>query len=170
MIRLLVTVVVAFNMFASLCGLVYYSIKIIQRRNISRNISSLIYSSFYFLNFWLNIGMLVGFNVPTFCGSSFTEQEITAIVKITQFSNLVGILSLTDILPLWEKLQQKGHSSINKIPKHMKKTFELYTDPVRQIRKKCPLTISGGGSISCIGPKCMWFVKGRCVFMNLVKA
>ncbi|MHA2203113.1 MAG: hypothetical protein ACW991_05440, partial [Candidatus Hodarchaeales archaeon] len=93
MIRLLVTVIVAFNMFASLCGLVYYCIKIIQRRNIPRNVHSLIYSSFYFLNLWLNIGMLVGFNVPTFFGSSFTEQEIAVVVFITQLSNLVGILS-----------------------------------------------------------------------------
>ncbi|MFX1504869.1 MAG: hypothetical protein ACFFDC_02035 [Promethearchaeota archaeon] len=93
MIRLFVTIIGAFNMFASISGLVYYTISIIQRRNITRNLSFLIYSLFYFLNFWLNMSLLVGFNFPTFFGSSFTDQEIGIMVGVTQFSNLVGILS-----------------------------------------------------------------------------
>ncbi len=93
MIRLLVTILVAFNMFASLCGLAYYSIKIIQTRNINTNVNSLVYSLFFFLNFWLNIGMVIGFNVPTFFGSSITEQDIVTIAFVTQFANLFGILS-----------------------------------------------------------------------------
>lgn len=124
-----------------------------------------------------NTGDIMSKPLVTIRPSSTILRAIQLMVKknikklvVTDSDHLVGILSLTDILPLWEKLQQKGQLSINKIPKHMKKTFELYTDPVRQIRKKCPLTISGGGSISCIGPKCMWFVKEKCVFMNLAKA
>jgi CBS domain-containing protein len=97
------------------------------------------------------------------------RQNVKKLV-VTDSDNLLGILSLTDLLPVWDKIQQKNKISLNKVPKHMKKTFELYYDPVRQIRKRCPLTISGGTSISCIGQKCMWFVDERCVFLNLAKA
>lgn len=97
------------------------------------------------------------------------KQNIKKLV-VTDFGRLVGILSLTDLLPIWDKLQQKGQLPIKKIPRHVKKTFELYCDPIRQIRKKCPLTIGGGASISCIGPKCMWFVGDKCVFLNFAKA
>ena len=42
-------------------------------------------------------------------------------------------------------------------------------EAIRQLRKKCPLTMVGGTSISCIGSKCMWYVKEKCIFLNLVE-
>ena len=85
----------------------------------------------------------------------------------TRTNRLVGVLSLTDLMPIIDAQQSKSKIPLEKIPKRMKKAFEIYYDPIRQIRKRCPLTMSGGSSISCIGSKCMWYVEDRCVFLNL---
>lgn len=90
-------------------------------------------------------------------------------LAITKSDHLVGILSLTDVIPLLEKENSMNKLSLKGAPKRMKRIFEVYYDPKRQIRKKCPLTIGSGMSISCIGSKCMWYVKERCVFLNLAE-
>ncbi len=86
---------------------------------------------------------------------------------VTSADGLVGILSLTDLIPIIDGQLSGKKIPLQKIPKHMKRAFEIYYDPIRQIRKKCPLTISSGASISCIGPRCMWYVEDKCVFLNL---
>ena len=86
---------------------------------------------------------------------------------VTRTDRLVGILSLTDLIPILDGHISEKKIPLKKIPKHMKRAFEIYYDPIRQIRKKCPLTIGSGASISCIGPRCMWYVGERCVFLSL---
>ena len=95
------------------------------------------------------------------------KKNIKKLVVTTRTNRLVGILSLTDLMPIIDAQQSKSEIPIEKIPKRMKKAFEIYYDPIRQIRKRCPFTMSGGSSISCIGLKCMWYVGDRCVFLNL---
>jgi CBS domain-containing protein len=82
---------------------------------------------------------------------------------------LRGILSLTDLLPLLGSVDKIGRLALSKAPKHVRKAFQIYYDPIRQLRKTCPLTMSGGMAISCLGSKCMWYASDRCVFLNLIE-
>ncbi len=81
---------------------------------------------------------------------------------------LIGILSLTDLIPLLDT-ESMNNLSLRSAPKHVKRIFEIYYDPKRQKRKNCPLTMARGMAISCLGSKCMWYVTDRCVFLNLVE-
>jgi CBS domain-containing protein len=94
------------------------------------------------------------------------KQKVKKLV-VTNSGKLVGILSLTDLLPIL-KTQKVNQISLKDAPKRMKKVFEIYFDPVRLIRKNCPLSMGGGMPVSCSGQKCMWFDNDRCIFMNLI--
>lgn len=96
------------------------------------------------------------------------KQKIKKLA-VTNAGHLVGVLSLTDLIPLLETQKPINKLSLKEAPKRVKKIFEIYYDPIRQLRKKCPLTMVGGTSISCIGSKCMWYVKEKCIFLNLVE-
>lgn len=86
---------------------------------------------------------------------------------VTNSGRLKGILSLTDLMPLLETHVRINELHLDKAPKRVRRVFEIYYDPVRQIRKRCPLSMIKGTSISCIGPKCMWYVRESCVILNL---
>ncbi|MDH5448746.1 MAG: CBS domain-containing protein [Candidatus Bathyarchaeota archaeon] len=96
------------------------------------------------------------------------KQKIKKLA-VTNAGHLVGILSLTDLIPLLETEKSMNKISLKDVPKRMKRVFEIYYDPKRQIRKKCPLTMGGGMSISCIGSKCMWYVNERCVITSVLE-
>lgn len=81
-------------------------------------------------------------------------------LPVTNDQNLVGILSLTDLIRVL-----KTHNMIDRVPikgasNHMKKFLEAHIDPER--RRKCPMIVLGGSLINCIGTKCMWFDKNGC--------
>ena len=84
-------------------------------------------------------------------------------------SRLLGILSLTDLLPLLEAQGATDKLLLKKVPDHVKKAFQIYYDPVRQLRKTCPLTMARDLAISCLGFKCMWYVGDRCGFLKLIE-
>ena len=86
---------------------------------------------------------------------------------VTNSGRLKGILSLTDLMPLLESQREINGGLVEKAPKRVRRVFEIYYDTVRQIRKRCPLTMIRGSSISCIGLKCMWYIKESCVILNL---
>ena len=92
------------------------------------------------------------------------KENIKKLV-VKNADHLVGILSLTDLVPLLEA----QNVSLKNASKRVKKIFTIYYDPQRQLRKNCPLTMAGGMAISCLGMKCMWYVTDRCVFLNLVE-
>lgn len=92
------------------------------------------------------------------------KQKIKKLA-VTNGDQLVGVLSLTDLVPL---LQTKK-LSLKDAPNHVKKVFEIYYDPIRRRRKNCPLTMSRGMAISCTGPKCMWYVSDKCIFLSLAE-
>jgi len=96
------------------------------------------------------------------------KQKIKKLA-VTNADHLVGVLSLTDLIPLLETEKSLSKLSLKGAPKRVKKIFEIYYDPKRQIRKNCPLTMLGGMAISCLGSKCMWYVTDRCVFLSLAE-
>ena len=89
------------------------------------------------------------------------KRKVKKLV-VTNGIRLVGMVSITDLIPL---LREDG--STKKLPlknasKGVKKIFEIYFDPKRQIRKRCPIIILGGALINCLGPKCMWYTTNGC--------
>jgi len=90
-------------------------------------------------------------------------------LAVTNAGSLVGVLSLTDLIPLLETQNSISKLSLKGAPKRVKKVFEIYYDPKRKRRKTCPLTMAGGLAVSCLGLKCMWYVADRCVFLNLAE-
>ena len=87
---------------------------------------------------------------------------------VTNAYSLVGVLSLTDLLPLLEEADL-GDNGVKKTPRRLRRIFQLYYDPKRQIRKHCPLTMASGTAITCVAQKCMWYVDDHCVFLNLAE-
>ena len=96
------------------------------------------------------------------------KQKIKKLVVINA-DHLVGVLSLTDLISLLDTQKPIDKLSLKGASKRVKRIFEIYYDPKRQIRKRCPLTMGKGISISCIGSKCMWYVTDKCVFLNLIE-
>jgi CBS domain-containing protein len=106
------------------------------------------------------------------------ESEITQAAQVMLKGNikklvvvndgsLVGIVSLTDLLPILASEGALDRLCLNRASSHVKKAFQIYYDPVRQRRKTCPLTMMGGSAISCLGSKCMWFSTDRCILLNM---
>lgn len=93
------------------------------------------------------------------------EGNIKKLAVVNEGS-LVGIVSLTDLLPILASEGTLDRIRLNGAPPHVKKAFQIYYDPVRQRRKTCPLTLVRGSAISCIGQRCMWFATDRCILMN----
>ncbi len=96
------------------------------------------------------------------------KKKIKKLV-VANRGHLKGVLSLTDLAPLLDSQMSLEKISLNGAPERMKKVFEIYYDPKRQIRKNCPFSMIGGMAISCSGPKCMWYVADKCLFLNLVE-
>ena len=87
---------------------------------------------------------------------------------IVNDGSLVGIVSLTDLLPILASEGALDNLCLNGASAHVKRAFQMYYDPVRQRRKTCPLTMMRGSAISCLGSKCMWFDTDRCILLNMV--
>jgi CBS domain-containing protein len=94
------------------------------------------------------------------------KRNIKKLV-VTNGNHLVGILSLSDLIPLLEA--EGAKLALDKAPKHVKQVFQIYYDPARQLRKTCPITMAKGMPVSCLGAKCMWYASDRCVFLNLIE-
>jgi len=97
------------------------------------------------------------------------KRRIKKLVIVSS-GRLVGILSLTDIVPLLELREAMGNVNPDEVPNRVKRVFNVYYDPIRQVRKRCPFTLISGTSISCIGSKCMWYVNERCVMTNILES
>ena len=87
---------------------------------------------------------------------------------IVNDGSLVGIVSLTDLLPILASEGALDNLCLNGASAHVKRAFQMYYDPVRQRRKTCPLTMMRWSAISCLGSKCMWFDTDRCILLNMV--
>jgi len=96
--------------------------------------------------------------VPT-AAKIMIKRQIKKL-PVTNNQNLVGILSLTDLIKALRTHNMTNKLPLKNAPNRMKKLLEAYVDP--QKRKKCPLIVLGGSLINCIGTKCMWFEQGGC--------
>jgi len=88
------------------------------------------------------------------------EKEIEEAVKlmfkhkikklpVVENERLVGLVTLTDLIRSSEVNKWLEDLPLKKTPRRMKKVIDVYFDPKRRLRKRCPLITQGGLSISC---------------------
>jgi CBS domain-containing protein len=108
------------------------------------------------------------------------EKEIEEAVKlmfkhkikklpVVENGRLVGLVTLTDLIRSSEVNKLLEDLPLKKTPRRMKKVIDVYFDPKRRLRKRCPLITQGGLSISCQERKCMWWMEDECAVLKLTK-
>jgi len=108
------------------------------------------------------------------------EKEIEEAVKlmfkhkikklpVVENGRLVGLVTLTDLIRSSEVNKWLEDLPLKKAPRRMKKVLDVYFDPKRRLRKRCPLITQGGLSISCQERKCMWWMEDECAVLKLTK-
>ena len=108
------------------------------------------------------------------------EKEIEEAVKlmfkhkikklpVVENGRLVGLVTLTDLIRSSEVNKWLEDLPLKKTPRRMKKVIDVYFDPKRRLRKRCPLITQGGLSISCQERKCMWWMEDECAVLKLTK-
>jgi len=96
------------------------------------------------------------------------EHKIKKL-PVIENGHLAGLVSLTDLIRSPEVVKWLKKLQLEKAPKRMKKVFDIYFDPARRLRKRCPLITEGGQSISCQHEKCMWWFEDECVITKLTR-
>ena len=108
------------------------------------------------------------------------EKEIEDAVKlmfkhkikklpVVENGRLVGLVTLTDLIRSPEVTKWLERFPLKKAPRRMKKVIDVYFDPMRRLRKRCPLITEGGLSITCQERKCMWWLEDECAVLRLTK-
>ena len=82
---------------------------------------------------------------------------------------LVGLVTLTDLIRSQEIVKWLKKIQLKSAPRRMKKIVDIYFDPTRRLRKRCPLITEGAQSISCQREKCMWWFEDECVITKLTR-
>ncbi len=108
------------------------------------------------------------------------EKEIEEAVKlmfkhkikklpVVENERLVGLVTLADLIRSSEVNKWLEDLPLKKAPRRMKKVIDVYFDPKRRLRKRCPLITQGGLSTSCQERKCMWWMEDECAVLKLTK-
>jgi CBS domain-containing protein len=104
--------------------------------------------------------------------TSAAKIMIKARIKklpVAEADHLMGILSLTDLMPLLKKNHTANRISVKNAPERIKRIFDACIDPETNLRKKCPLIVLGDMPIGCLGAKCMWYDDAGCVFKSFTR-
>lgn len=96
------------------------------------------------------------------------ERSIKKL-PLVENGKLVGLVSLTDLLRSEGVVEFLNKVSLNGVEKRMKKVVNLYLDPLKQHRRKCPLIMKDGYSMGCQDKKCMWWTGEECAVTRLSK-
>lgn len=108
------------------------------------------------------------------------EKEIESAVKlmfkhkikklpIVEKGHLAGLVTLTDLIRSPEVTKWLESFPLKKTPSRMKKVIDVYFDPMKRLRKRCPLITQGGLSLTCQERKCMWWLEEECAVLRLTK-
>ncbi|MFQ5999840.1 MAG: cyclic nucleotide-binding/CBS domain-containing protein [Candidatus Bathyarchaeia archaeon] len=96
------------------------------------------------------------------------EHKIKKL-PVIENGRLVGLVTLTDLIRSPEVMKWLEELPLRKTPRRMKKVIDVYFDPRRRLRKRCPLITEGGLSISCQERKCMWWLEDECAVLKLTR-
>jgi CBS domain-containing protein len=88
-------------------------------------------------------------------------------LPIVENGELVGLVSLTDLLRSEGVVQFLNKLSLNGVSVRMKRAVNLYFDPLTQKKRKCPLITEQGLHLGCQENKCMWWTGDQCAVTSL---
>lgn len=88
-------------------------------------------------------------------------------LPVVEERQLVGLVSLTDLVRSEGVIDFLNGISLKIASKRIARVVELYSDPEKLHRKKCPLTVNEGFQMACQDNKCMWWVGGECAVTKL---
>jgi signal-transduction protein with cAMP-binding, CBS, and nucleotidyltransferase domain len=94
------------------------------------------------------------------------ERNIKKL-PVVENGRLVGLVTITDLLRSSGVIEFLNKLSLNGTSKHMKKLVNLYFDPLKLHRRRCPLIMKDGFSMGCQVSKCMWWVGDECAVSKL---
>ncbi len=90
-------------------------------------------------------------------------------LPVVEDGQLVGLVTLTDLVRSEEVIEFLNGSSINNAPKRIKKVVDLYYDRLKRYRRRCPLTVKEGFSMGCQEKRCMWWLGDECAVTKLTR-
>ena len=90
-------------------------------------------------------------------------------LPVVEDGQLVGLVTLTDLVRSEEIIEFLNGSSINNAPKRIKKVVDLYYDRLKRYRRRCPLTVKEGFSMGCQEKRCMWWLGDECAVTKLTR-
>jgi CBS domain-containing protein len=96
------------------------------------------------------------------------EHKIKKL-PVIENGRLVGLVTLTDLIRSEEIVKSLKKLQLKTAPTRMKKIVDIYFDPTRHLRKRCPLITEGAQSMSCQREKCMWWFEDECVITKLTR-
>jgi len=96
------------------------------------------------------------------------ERKIKKL-PVVENGCLVGLVTLTDLIRSEEIVKWLKKLQLKSAPRRMKKIVDIYFDPTRRLRKRCPLITEGAQSLSCQREKCMWWFEDECVITKLTR-
>lgn len=94
------------------------------------------------------------------------ERNIKKL-PVVENERLAGLVTLTDLIRSEGVIDYLNGLSLSNVSQHVKKTVELYFDPLKQHRRKCPLMMKDGFSMGCQSNKCMWWVGDECAITKI---
>jgi len=90
-------------------------------------------------------------------------------LPVIENGHLAGLVTLTDLIRSPEVVKWLKKLQLKEAPRRMQKIFDIYFDPERRLRKRCPLITEGAQSMSCQHEKCMWWFEDECVITKLTR-
>jgi len=87
-------------------------------------------------------------------------------LPVVEHGDLVGLVTLTDLLRSPNILNWLNKLSTEKTPKRMMKVVNTYFD-IERLGKKCPLIVVQGYTKRCRESECMWWFGDQCVIIKL---
>jgi len=94
------------------------------------------------------------------------ERNIKKL-PVVENGRLVGLVTLTDLLRSEGVIELLNKLCLDGASKRMKKVVNLYFDPLKQHRRRCPLIMKDGFSMGCQDNKCMWWAGDECAVTKL---
>jgi CBS domain-containing protein len=94
------------------------------------------------------------------------ERNIKKL-PVVENGRLVGIVTLTDLLGSEGVTEFLNTISIDGASRRIRKAVSLYSDSLKQHRRKCPLMVKDGFQRGCQDTRCMWWIGDECAVTKL---
>ncbi len=94
------------------------------------------------------------------------ERNIKKL-PVVENGRLAGLITLTDLLRSPGVVGFLNSLSLDGTSKRIKRAVNLFSDPLKEHRRKCPLMMKDGYQPGCQDNKCMWWIGDECAVTKL---